>query len=173
MIYNHIIGIDPDTGKSGVAFLNTRFKNLSIVSLTFFELYDYFLDCKKNYHNDFIVIIEGGWLVEKSNFHAAYGNRAHRVAKNVGSNHETGRKIVEMCQYLGIDHQVVHPLRKIWKGSQGKITHDELAYFTGITQSTCQDQRDAALIAWEYAGLPIRIMPMKTQARKPVLRDLK
>lgn len=162
MTANHIIGIDPDTNKSGVAFLNRRFKNLSIVSLTFFELYDYFLDCKKNYHDDFIVIIEGGWLIEKSNYHPVHGIKAERIAKNVGSNHETGRKIVEMCEYLGIEHKVVRPLTKMWAGPYRKITHEELAYFTGMKQRTStQDCRDAALICWEYAGFPIKMMPQK------------
>lgn len=159
--YNYIIGIDPDTKKSGVAFLNRRFKNLSIVSLAFFELYDYFLDCKKNYRDEFIVLIEGGWLVEKSNFHGQQGSRAQKIAKNVGSNHEVGRKIVEMCEYLEIPYKVVRPLTKIWAGEFRKITHEELAYFTGIKQRTNQEERDAALICWEYAGLPIRVLPQK------------
>lgn len=111
-----------------------------------------------------IVLIEGGWLVEKSNFHIKSSIKSDRVAKNVGSNHETGKKIVEMCQYLGIDHQVVRPLRKIWRGPGRKITHRELACFTGIAHRTTQDQRDAALIAWEYAGLPIRVQPHGVRA---------
>lgn len=163
--YNHIIGIDPDTFKSGIAHLYRPTVRLEAFSLLFFELYDYLTAIKKEWGSEVIVVIEGGWLVEKSNFHISSGiksgNKSDRIAKNVGSNHETGRKIVEMCQYLEIDHQVVHPLKKIWKGSQGKITHEELAYFTGIKQSTCQDQRDASLLCWEYAGLPIRIMPRK------------
>lgn len=171
--YTYIIGIDPDTNKSGIAVLNVSTRQITMASMPFFALFDYLYMFRKQHIDQFIVVIEGGWLVEKSNFHIKSGIKSEKVAKNVGSNHETGRKIVEMCQYLGIDHQIMHPLKKIWRGSQGKITHNELAHFTGITQSTCQDQRDAALICWEYAGLPIRIMPMKSQERKPALRESK
>lgn len=48
-------------------------------------------------------------------------------------------------------------LRKGWKGKDGKITHDELASFTGLMGRTNQDVRDAALLAWAFAGLPIRV----------------
>jgi hypothetical protein len=49
------------------------------------------------------------------------------------------------------------PLKKNWKGKDGKITHKELALFTGLTGRTNQEARDAGLIAWIFAGLPIRI----------------
>jgi hypothetical protein len=74
----------------------------------------------------------------------------------IGRNHEIGRKIIEMCEYHGIDVIPVRPLRKIWKGVGGKITQDELEQITGITGRTNQDGRDAALLAWVFAELPIR-----------------
>lgn len=48
-------------------------------------------------------------------------------------------------------------------GKDGKITHEELASFTGVKERTNQEGRDAALLAWTYAGLPIR---MKTNGNK-------
>jgi hypothetical protein len=52
----------------------------------------------------------------------------------------------------------------MWKGRDGKITHEELQHLAiitdktnHITNKTNQEARDAALLAWEYAGLPIRI----------------
>ena len=58
-----------------------------------------------------------------------------------------------------IGYEVIEqaPLRKCWKGRDGKITQIELNYFTGITGRTNQEARDAALIAWNFAGFPIRI----------------
>jgi hypothetical protein len=38
----------------------------------------------------------------------------------------------------------------------GKITQDELKQITGITVKTNQDGRDAALLAWVFAELPIQ-----------------
>ena len=80
-----------------------------------------------------------------------------RHGNHTGRNHEVGRKIVEMCRHYGIEVVEQPPLRKIWKGKDGKITNEELQHLAIITDKTNQETRDAALIAWEYAGLPIRI----------------
>jgi hypothetical protein len=66
-----------------------------------------------------------------------------------------------MCEHWGISHDIIKPLvlrvkgRNIWRGKDGKITHEELAAFTGITGRTNQEERDAMLIAWNYANLPL------------------
>ena len=65
-------------------------------------------------------------------------------------------KLNDMCEHYGIEVMAHAPLRKCWQGKDGKITHEELAYFTGITGRTNQDERDAGLLAWNYAGMPIR-----------------
>ena len=97
-------------------------------------------------------------MVKKSNFHDAQGHRAEKIAKDVGANHETGRKIVEMCRHYGIKVLEHAPLVKCWKGRDGKITHEELVAFTGLMGGrTNQDARDAALLAWVFANLPIRV----------------
>ncbi len=158
MIYNQIIGIDPDIKKSGICFLNKQTRMIELSSLTFFELFDYMIWLKTQYF-EFTVIIEGGWLNEKSNFHAAKNQRSSdRISKNVGANHEVGKLIVQMCEHLKIKHEVKRPLLKMWSGINRKITHEEISYFTGIQAKTNQETRDALLLAWDYAGLPIKIM---------------
>ena len=156
---NHdiIIAIDPDVQKSGIAVLYKDTKRLAIATKSFPEL----IDCIKT-HNDahldnLLVVVEAGWLNAKSNFHGKTGYVGQKVAKNVESNHQTGKHIVEMCEWMGIDTILQKPLNKEWKGANGKITHEELAYFTGIKGRTSQDGRDAALIAWNYAGFPIKV----------------
>lgn len=75
-------------------------------------------------------------------------------------NHQTGILTEQMCEAMGIPCRVVKPLRKCWKGDGGKITHAELQNIVGVTcklPRTNQDQRDACLLAWVHAGLPIRI----------------
>ncbi len=104
-----------------------------------------------------VVVVEAGWMVRKSNFHDAQGHRAEKIAKDVGANHETGRKIIEMCKHYGIEVVQHAPLVKCWKGKDRKITHEELASITGLIGRTNQDARDAALLAWVFAGLPIRL----------------
>ena len=67
-----------------------------------------------------------------------------------------------MLAYWGIEHEVIHPLKKCWKGRDGKITLAELNSLLrgmGIKEmGRCnQDVRDAVLIALTYSGLPMRM----------------
>lgn len=158
MKYDVIIGIDPDTIKSGVAVLVPSTRNIQVYSLTFPELLDFLLafskkyDCVKN-----IVVIEAGWMHEKSDFRDTKGKAATRIAKNVGANHETGKKLIEMCKHYGLDVLPHIPLKKGWKGKDGKITQVEIEQFIALPDRTNQEERDAALLAWCFANLPIRI----------------
>ena len=111
-----VIGIDPDVDKSGVAFL----------------------ECStENNHQSVRVIIEAGWL-NQSNWHlTARDTRAAAAAKgnHAGRNHEVGRKIAEMCDHWQIPYELVKPLAlrvrgfHLWKGKDGKITHDKRLSF--------------------------------------------
>ncbi|GIJ96578.1 hypothetical protein CAPN001_11470 [Capnocytophaga stomatis] len=160
MKHDFIIGIDPDITKSGVSFLEVKTRKLEVSSLTFPQLLDYLKFIREKHSQTpekLIVVVEAGWLVQKSNYHGYAGGRAEKIAKNVGANHETGKKIVEMCKHYGLEVQEIRPLKKMWKGKDGKITHEELASFTGITGKTNQDSRDAGLLAWCFANLPIKI----------------
>lgn len=160
--YDFIIAIDPDKEKSGVAFLKTSTRQLEVTNLGFPMLLDYLQYAKQEQSKSgesLVVVVEAGWMVKKSNFHDAQGHRAEKIAKDVGANHETGRKIIEMCKHYGIEVVQHPPLIKCWKGKDRKITHEELASFTGLTGRTNQDARDAALLAWSFANLPIRVKP--------------
>lgn len=160
MKYDNIIAIDPDKDKSGVAWLKPSTRQLEVSNLAFPMLLDYLQHAKEvqgKIQESLIVVVEAGWMVAKSNFHEAQGRRAEKIAKDVGANHETGRKIVEMCKHYGIEVIQHPPLIKCWKGKDRKITHEELASFTGLMGRTNQDARDATLLAWVFAGLPIRM----------------
>jgi hypothetical protein len=106
----------------------------------------------------FVVVVEAGWLNTISNYHTAAGRRGQRIAKNVGANHQVGKIIVQMCKSYGIEVVEQRPLKKMWHGKDGKITREELAAFTGLKEQNNQEERDAALIAWIYAGLPIKML---------------
>ena len=160
MKYDNIIAIDPDKEKSGVAHLKPKTRQLEVSNLTFPLLLDYLQHAKEEQgksQESLIVVVEAGWMVKKSNFHDAQGHRAEKIAKDVGANHETGRKIAEMCRHYGIEVLEHAPLRKCWKGKDGKITAEELQQITGLMGRTNQDARDAALLAWCFANLPIRL----------------
>lgn len=135
------IGIDPDVDKSGVAVIENG--EIELFSLSFWQLFEFLKERKPD-----LVRVEGGWLNKMSNFRAGKPTAAlARIGKNVGSNHEAGRKIVEMCEYLQIKHEVVKPLQKHWKGTDGKITHEEVVKYFKIKQKrTNQEERDALLL---------------------------
>lgn len=170
---DYIIGIDPDTVKSGVALLETSTFHLELRTLSFPELIDYIIYLRDRNRFDgktLQVVVEAGWLHQKSNFHGYAGHRAEKIAKNVGANHETGKKIIECCRHWGIDCSEVPPLAlqvggfHLWSGPDGKITHAELVAVTGLKASrTNQEERDAALLAWNRAGLPLSINRTKTK----------
>ncbi len=144
-----IVGIDPDVDRSGIAVYHKATKDLQLSILTFFQLFDFLKD-KKSIIRE--VIVEGGWLHKKSNFRNEHSGQrvAARIGKNTGANHETGRKIIEMCAYLKIECRAVLPLVKRWKGLDRKISHEEFFKLTGYNKRTNQEQRDAALLVWGY-----------------------
>jgi hypothetical protein len=93
------------------------------------------------------VRIEGGWLHKKANFHYAAGQSrqaGERIALNVGRNHEAGRKICEMCEYLNVEYEVVRPL-----GTKA-IEHFFFKRLTGFAGRTSQDMRDAGMLVYGY-----------------------
>lgn len=163
-MYKCIIGIDPDVGKSGVAFLETDTKRLEITSLTFPLLIDYLKQEKSNADKSgcsIVVVVEAGWLIH-SNWHLKNGdNKRIAAAKgnSAGRNHEVGRKIVECARHYGLEVVEQCPLKKRWKGKDGKITHGELSRIEEITvpARTNQEERDAALLAIVHSGMPIRM----------------
>ena len=160
--YDVVIGIDPDAIKSGFAVLDRRERDnvqINATALPFPVLLaniGMILGTCSRENKKMCVVVEAGWMERKSNFHGAQGHRAEKIAKDVGRNHETGRKIIEMLDYQGIDNIAVHPLKKMWRGSDGKITHDEITQFMPFPgKRSNQDARDAALIAWDFAEMPI------------------
>lgn len=156
---NILIAIDPDVDRSGVVVLHVKGKVIQACSLGFPELMEY-LSLQQG-RDDTLVVVEAGWL-NPSHWHltakdspriaAAKGNAA-------GRNHETGRKIVEMARHYGLAVKEAKPLRKCWRGKDGKITHDELALqlsrrgIAGLGKTSNQDTRDAAWLAVVYSNL--------------------
>lgn len=154
-----VIGIDPDNERSGVGVVNKRTMAVQTVKATFSEL----LAILKQYQEAgtrCAVVIEGGWL-RTTNWHTVPGMTARKAAaigRSVGMNHQTGILLTEMCDSMGLRYDVVPPLRKYWRGADGKITQDELQCVVGDENKLprmSQDQRDAVLLAWVYSGLSL------------------
>lgn len=153
------VGIDPDCDESGVAVVHRGTRDIDVCKEHFFEIFEHF-ERLLEYNGKVVVVIEGGWL-NQGNWHIKNCRispaKAAAIGRHVGMNHQTGILITQMCDELQIPYEVVKPLPKHWAGSDGKITAKELEYFTGYSRRTNQDERDAILLAWNYAGLPIRV----------------
>lgn len=163
MIADYIIGIDPDTDRSGYAVIRTADRTVDLSSLPFPELIDTLREM-----SDFrlrtgwrvAVVVEASWLIS-TNWHTKRGESirtAARKGKDAGRCHEVGRKIVECARHYGLEVVERLPLKKIWKGKDGKITAEEMAAFISYRGRTNQEERDAALLAWNEAGFPIRLI---------------
>lgn len=132
------IGIDPDVEKSGFAFTDGKITTLQ--NLTFFQLYDTLIDYQKRYRESLNVYIECGFL-NKGNWHKTTGTNSVNVqiGQRTGANHETAKKIVEMCEYLGIEVVKVKP-------TKSKVNADLFKQITKIGLRTNQEQRDAYML---------------------------
>ena len=159
-----IIGIDPDVNKSGVGVVSSK-GEVEVFSFTFPELIEH-LKLSAQLKDCTVVVVEASWKIS-TNWHTGRGDSirtAARKGKDAGRCHEVGRKIVECAQFYGLEVVERLPLKKIWKGKDGKITHEEIKVFMPIQGRTNQEERDAALLAWDYAGLPIRLArPLKSR----------
>lgn len=163
-----IIAIDPDVDASGVAVVAVREKVLQMHNYTLPQLVDYLKDAKALYDVNsvsYVVVIEASYLIP-TNWHLEWKDSQKRAAakgKQVGRNHEIGRQIVEFCKHLHIPYEEKKPLVKCWNGKDGKITNEELDMlldgmgFAPVKGQTNPEKRDAALLALDRSGLPLRM----------------
>lgn len=158
-----IVGIDPDIQASGVAVLNTGTRSLVLAVKTFGELVSYFQYLRE--FEDLVVVVEAGWANRKASWHCnphEPNGVSARKGLAVGRNQQIGHDIIDLCRVYGLEVVEQPPLRKCWRGKEGKMTHEEMAYFMPVQKKrTNQEERDAALLAWVHAGLPVRVKPAK------------
>ena len=163
--YDLIIGIDPDVDKSGFATLDVNKRAITVTSLPFPEIAAHEIRYLADLGGaKIVVVVEASWMIH-GNWHVNQFDRRNKAAAkgyDVGRNHQVGKLIVEMCKYYNIPVVEHIPLQKCWSGKDRKITHEELTQFCPIDKTrTNQEERDAALLAWCFADLPIRIKPTK------------
>lgn len=133
-----IIGIDPDVTKSGVAI--KKGGKVELLNLEFFKLFKSLSDLHASSQYEIKVYIECGFL-NKGNWHKVNGSNSinAQIGQRTGANHETAKKIVEMCQYLGLSYQEVKP-------TKSKVRSDFFKQITKIDKRTNQEQRDAYML---------------------------
>lgn len=159
-----IIGIDPDVDRNGIAMLKMSTHSIQVHMLTFPNLLDFIKEKYRQFAEidklDFKVIIEAGWM-NRSNYHIQRWQGKHCIASlgvDQGRNEQVSRTIGQMMEHWGIPYEFKRPLHKCWHGKDRKITKEELEEITLQKLGRLnQEGRDAALLAWDYAGLPMRI----------------
>ena len=161
MRYDIIIAVDPDTEQSGVARLDVTERKSWAETLPFPVLIEYIRQVSRvNRGKRIAVVVEASWH-QTHNWHLTRRDPlgiAAQKGSDEGRYHEAGKKIIEMLNYYGIEVIEKEPLRKIWKGTDRKITHTEITAITGWEKKRSnQDERDAMLLAWDYSNLPIII----------------
>ena len=97
---DYIIGIDPDTDKSGIAQVRVAGREVELFSASFPELLDYLQRMTDFQHRTgmkVLVVVEASWRIS-TNWHTKRADSvrtAARKGKDAGRCHEVGRKIVE------------------------------------------------------------------------------
>ena len=165
--HHYVIGIDPDVDRNGYALIDMEARKVTVETIELPRLIDT-INAQRAIADmegkHLTVFVEAGWLMQ-SNWHLTFRERKQRAAAkghSVGRNHQRGMDICEMLTYRGISVVQVPPLRKVWSGKDYKITHDELVEVLGQSvKHTNQEGRDAALLAWVHAGLPVRLTKRK------------
>lgn len=136
-----LIGIDPDVDKSGVALKINE--HIELFNLSFFDLFEFLSEKServKTTKENILVVVEAGWL-NKSNWHKNKNGSAAinaEIGKRTGSNHETGKKIVEMIEFLKLPCRTIKPRKS-------KVNSKFFKSITGINRSN-QEQRDAYML---------------------------
>lgn len=156
------IGIDPDIEKSGLAILDVQSRKMQLFSIKFDEIIS---KCAiihqsiKMSGKQLKIYVEAGYLNE-SNWHLKpffSKSMCCEIGRRTGENHGTAKNIVCMLRSFGCYVEEVKPLKKCWKGKDGKITAEEFNSVTGYGKRSNQETRDAGLIAWCCAGIPVRL----------------
>lgn len=150
----YVIGIDPDSDKSGIGVVDTEQRKVVYMDALRFPA---LINTIKDYSlgGNAIVYVEAGWL-NASNWHTHKGDSPWLAAKKgvgVGMNQMVGKLIIEVCEANHIAVLPIKPLRKCWNSRDKKITHTELDEVVGglPDKRSNQEARDAALIAWVCA----------------------
>ena len=171
-----IIGIDPDVEASGLGIVNLTGRKVitnysshplpELVTTLAFLTKEPPIGAADIQVPDpeIYIYIEAGWL-NKGNFHLGPKDTRQLAAakgRQAGRNHQLGLDLCALLEHQGIQHQLVRPLKKCWKGKDRKITHAELDAIVrwvnreGLPRKRSnQEERDALLIAWVQSGLPI------------------
>ena len=159
--YTHIIGIDPDSKASGCAILDLATRELTLSTQPFFlltELLDDFRTSETMLKRKALVVLENAYNTTH-NWHYSPKDTRGTIAKkgySIGLCAQTYNLLLSYTKERGLDFIEQSPLVKLWRGTDRKITHEELVAYckrncitlhAANQRRSNQEERDAALLA--------------------------
>ena len=170
-----LIGIDPDTKASGWACIDLSDRTVHLETLTFMDILailtewrrevdDHYLDEAYSYR----FVVEDIWRVAH-NWHVSPRDNRQTISKkgyHIGRCSMVGQLIYEAIGAHFFPRIAQPPLRKVWHGADGKITHSELLELCekhdlilppSKQKQTNQEERDALLLALHHIATPIKL----------------
>lgn len=170
-----LVGIDPDTKASGWAVIDLSDRTVHLETLPFMDILalltewrrevdDHYLDESYSYR----FVVEDIWTVAH-NWHVSPRDNRLTISKkgyHIGRCSMVGQLIYEAIGAHFFPRIAQPPLRKVWRGADGKITHPELLelcekldlkLLPSKQKQTNQEERDALLLAIHHIATPIKL----------------
>lgn len=170
-----LVGIDPDTKASGWAVIDLSDRTVHLETLPFMDILalltewrrevdDHYLDEAYSYR----FVVEDIWKVAH-NWHVSPRDNRLTISKkgyHIGRCSMVGQLIYEAIGAHFFPRIAQLPLRKVWRGADGKITHPELLELCekhdlklplSKQKQTNQEERDALLLALHNISTPIKL----------------
>ena len=170
-----LVGIDPDTKASGWAVIDLSDRTVHLETLPFMDILalltewrrevdDHYLDESYSYR----FVVEDIWTVAH-NWHVSPRDNRLTISKkgyHIGRCSMVGQLIYEAIGVHFFPRIAQPPLRKVWRGADGKITHPELLelcekldlkLLPSKQKQTNQEERDALLLAIHHIATPIKL----------------
>lgn len=170
-----LIGIDPDTKASGWACIDLSDRTVHLETLPFMDILalltewrrevdDHYLDKAYSYR----FVVEDIWRVAH-NWHVSPRDNRLTISKkgyHIGRCSMVGQLIYEAIGAHFFPRIAQPPLRKVWRGADGKISHSELLELCekhdlklplSKQKQTNQEERDALLLALHHIATPIKL----------------
>lgn len=173
--HTFLIGIDPDTKASGWAVIDLSDRTVHLETLPFMDILalltewrrevdDHYLDESYSYR----FVVEDIWTVAH-NWHVSPRDNRLTISKkgyHIGRCSMVGQLIYEAIGAHFFPRIAQPPLRKVWRGIDGKISHPELLELCekldlilppSKQKQTNQEERDALLLALHHIATPIKL----------------
>ena len=142
----HVIGIDPDCKKSGLA----RFENGELIDISNMTLLDFVFYCQglDNVEN-LTFVIEDGNLISGLYSRNKFGNKAvqHKISERVGANKQRATDLIDIAKHYGIKTVRQKPRKGNWADKKPMFEK-----VTGWNKQSNPETRSAAFFGYMYAN---------------------